>query len=85
VSVSDTGAGIPEAQLVRVFDRYWRGDGTGPGAGLGLFIAKGIVEAHGGQIWVESTPGTGSRFHFTLPLAPAPRSTARHHAARPPV
>jgi PAS domain S-box-containing protein len=85
LSVSDTGPGIPEAQFVRVFDRYWRGDDTGPGAGLGLFIAKGIVEAHGGRIWVESTPGAGSAFHFTLPLAPAtPRSTARNPAARPP-
>ncbi|HEX3478336.1 MAG TPA: CheR family methyltransferase, partial [Kofleriaceae bacterium] len=75
LSVSDTGPGIPEAQLARVFDRYWRG--SGQGAGLGLFIAKGIVEAHGGRIWVESTPGVGSAFHFTLPLAVAPpRSTA---------
>ena len=84
LSVSDTGPGIPEAQLARVFDRYWRGDGTGPGAGLGLFIAKGIVEAHGGRIWVESTPGAGSAFHFTLPFVRAtPRSTAHTHAARP--
>ena len=84
MSVSDTGPGIPEAQLARVFDRYWRG--SGHGAGLGLFIAKGIVEAHGGRIWVESTPGAGSAFHFTLPLAPAaPRSAARTQAdARPP-
>jgi signal transduction histidine kinase len=85
LSVSDTGPGIPEAQLARVFDRYWTGR-DGHGAGLGLFIAKGIVEAHGGRIWVESTPGAGSAFHFTLPLAPAaPRSAAGDaRAARPP-
>jgi PAS domain S-box-containing protein len=85
LSVSDTGPGIPEAQLARVFDRYWRGGGSGHGAGLGLFIARGIVEAHGGRIWVESTPGTGSAFHFTLPLAPASqRSAMRVHAAGSP-
>jgi chemotaxis methyl-accepting protein methylase/signal transduction histidine kinase len=86
VSVSDTGSGIPAALLARVFDRYWTGRDGGHGTGLGLFIAKGIVEAHGGRIWVESTPGAGSAFHFTLPLAPAaPRSASRDApAARPP-
>ncbi|HEX8113971.1 MAG TPA: CheR family methyltransferase [Kofleriaceae bacterium] len=86
LSVSDTGLGIPEAQLARVFDRYWRGAGSGHGAGLGLFIARGSVEAHGGRIWVASTPGSGSAFHFTLPLAPvAARDAVRDaHAARPP-
>jgi signal transduction histidine kinase len=67
LSVSDTGPGIPEAQLARVFDRYWRGGGSGHGAGLGLFIARGIVEAHGGRIWVEQAEGGGSAFRFTLP------------------
>jgi signal transduction histidine kinase len=81
VSVSDTGPGIPQAQLARVFDRYWRG--SGQGAGLGLFIARGIVEAHGGRIWVESAPGAGSAFHFTLPLAPGAHGTARIQAAHP--
>jgi PAS domain S-box-containing protein len=81
LSVSDTGPGIPEAQLARVFDRYWRG--SGHGAGLGLFIAKAIVEAHGGRIWVESAPGAGSAFHFTLPRAPVTHSTLRIHAVLP--
>jgi signal transduction histidine kinase len=83
LSVSDTGPGIPEAQLGRVFDRYWRGDDNHHGSGLGLFIAKGIVEAHGGRIWVESAPGAGSAFHFTLPRAPVAHSAASVHAVRP--
>ncbi len=70
-SVSDTGSGIPDRQLSRVFDRYWKGrEGTREGTGLGLFIAKGIVEAHGGTIWVESKVGVGSTFYFALPVAP---------------
>jgi signal transduction histidine kinase len=69
VAVTDTGAGIPRAQLPFVFDRYWRGtSGTRQGTGLGLFIAKAIVEAHGGRIWVESTVGQGSTFYFTIPI-----------------
>ncbi len=68
VSVSDTGPGIaPEAQG-RVFDRFWHDKKSG-GAGLGLAIAKGIVEAHGGTISVASTPGQGATFTFTLPVA----------------
>jgi signal transduction histidine kinase len=67
-SVRDTGSGIPAAQLPHVFDRYWQGmRGDRRGAGLGLAIAKGIVEAHGGRIWVESTPGIGSTFSFSIP------------------
>jgi signal transduction histidine kinase len=66
--VSDTGRGVPSEQLPHVFDRYWKGEAGGKrGAGLGLFIAKQIVEAHGGQIWVESSPGKGSTFSFTIP------------------
>lgn len=67
-SVADTGAGIPEQDLPHVFDRFWQAEaGSREGAGLGLPICKGIVETHGGRIWVESTLGRGSRFSFTMP------------------
>jgi signal transduction histidine kinase len=70
VSVSDTGPGIPQEHLSKIFDRFWRAPGTlEKGSGLGLSIAKGIIEAHGGTIWAESQSGKGSSFHFTLPLA----------------
>lgn len=69
-SVSDTGPGIAEEHLPHLFDRYWQARRTPRGgAGLGLAIAKGIVEAHGGRIRVESAPGEGATFHFTLPHA----------------
>jgi signal transduction histidine kinase len=71
-SVTDTGAGIPAADLTRLFDRFWQArTGERRGAGLGLAIARGIVEAHGGRIWVESTPDAGSTFYFTVPVAPS--------------
>ena len=71
VEIQDTGEGIPAQDLPHVFERFYRGEksrsrATG-GAGLGLAIAKGIVEAHGGAIEVESQPGQGTRFTFTLP------------------
>ena len=70
VSVADTGPGIPPEHLSKVFDRFWQPQGTKHmGSGLGLSIAKGIVEAHGGTIWAESQLGKGSSFSFTLPLA----------------
>ena len=70
IGVSDQGPGIPPEYLQKVFDRYWQPAGTkGLGSGLGLSIAKGIVEAHCGKIWAESQPGYGSSFYFTLPLA----------------
>lgn len=66
-AVSDTGAGIPEEQLSRLFARFWQGDPTDRrGIGLGLTIAKGIVDAHGGRIWVDSEVGVGTTFYFTL-------------------
>jgi signal transduction histidine kinase len=69
-SVADTGPGIPAEHLAHLFDRYWRGPGSSrAGAGLGLFIVRGLVEAHGGRVWVESAPGAGSTFSFTLPAA----------------
>jgi PAS domain S-box-containing protein len=70
VTVTDTGPGISPEHQPHVFDRYWQGNRpTRFGAGLGLPIAKGIVEAHGGRIGVESAPGRGSTFWFTVPLA----------------
>ncbi len=67
---ADTGVGLRGEDLPRVFDRFWRardGEREKQGAGLGLPIVKGIVEAHGGRIWVESTLGIGTTFSFTLP------------------
>jgi len=71
--VTDTGPGIPEDQLPRLFDRYWQAKRTARlGTGLGLTIAKGIIEAQGGRIGVESKLGIGSTFFFTLPRANPP-------------
>jgi signal transduction histidine kinase len=71
VEVSDTGEGIARQDQERLFERFYRTDQarsrTSGGAGLGLSIAKGIVEAHGGRIWVKSELGQGSTFGFTLP------------------
>jgi PAS domain S-box-containing protein len=68
LSVSDTGSGIDEADLPHVFDRFWRTrEANRLGTGLGLAIARGIVEAHGGRIWVESRKGVGTTFTFSLP------------------
>ncbi|HEU0053153.1 MAG TPA: HAMP domain-containing sensor histidine kinase, partial [Longimicrobium sp.] len=67
--VADSGPGIPPEHLPRVFDRFWQARrGERGGVGLGLAIARGIVEAHGGRIWVESAPGSGSTFFFTVPV-----------------
>ncbi|TYC68444.1 PAS domain-containing protein [Streptomyces sp. CB01881] len=66
VTVSDEGTGIPEDSMPRVFTRFWRGSKRG-GTGLGLYIVKGIVEAHGGSIRVDRAPGGGARFRFILP------------------
>ncbi|HSU14822.1 PAS domain-containing sensor histidine kinase [Longimicrobium sp.] len=66
--VADTGPGVDPHDLPRLFERFWQGQrGGGLGLGLGLAIAKGIVDAHGGRIWVDSSPGRGSTFFFTLP------------------
>ena len=68
ISVSDTGAGIPADALPHVFDRYWQAKKQGRGgAGLGLAIAKGIIEAHGSPLLVRSEEGVGTEFSFTLP------------------
>ena len=70
VSVADDGPGIPLAEQRRIFERFYsnsRGPGQKAGAGLGLAIAKTVVELHGGRIWVKSQGGRGSTFFFTLP------------------
>jgi signal transduction histidine kinase len=66
---ADTGGGIASENLPHVFDRFWQATRGHQGAGLGLPVAKGIVEAHGGRIWVESTEGLGTTFSFTIPKA----------------
>ena len=68
-SVTDEGAGIAADELPRVFDRFWQSKRRNrSGAGLGLAIARGIVRAHNGRIWIESTLGVGTAAHFTLPI-----------------
>jgi signal transduction histidine kinase len=71
LSVSDQGPGIAAPDLPHVFERFYRADSDltrrVKGTGLGLFLAKAVVEAHGGNIWVESTPGQGTTFSFSLP------------------
>jgi len=72
IQVLDNGIGIPEEDLDQIFSRYYQAgnkhEGSAMGSGLGLHIAKKIVEEHGGRIWVESISGQGSTFHFTMPL-----------------
>ncbi|HEX7089992.1 MAG TPA: ATP-binding protein [Longimicrobiales bacterium] len=91
IGISDTGSGIAPEDLPRVSDPYWQArKAAGRGTGLGLPIARGIITAHGGRIWVESEPAKGSTFTFTLPIARAreePRARAAWAAipgARPP-
>ncbi|PYO77671.1 MAG: hypothetical protein DMD63_10215 [Gemmatimonadetes bacterium] len=70
IHITDTGPGIAPADMAHLFDNFWqarRNDHRG--VGLGLAIARGVVEAHGGRIWCESAPGRGSTFSFTLPRA----------------
>jgi signal transduction histidine kinase len=70
ISVRDNGPGIPGHMLESVFQRFWqRGADDRRGLGLGLYISRSIIEAHGGRIWAESTVGEGSRFTFSLPCA----------------
>jgi PAS domain S-box-containing protein len=69
VAVRDHGCGVALEEQPHLFERYWQGRARREGSGLGLYIAKGIVDAHGGRIWCESQPGHGSAFFFTLPAA----------------
>jgi signal transduction histidine kinase len=69
-AIHDTGRGMSPEELANIWQRAWQAKKkAGGGLGLGLFITKGLVEAHGGHIWAESHPGDGSTFYFTLPLA----------------
>jgi signal transduction histidine kinase len=70
IEVRDTGSGIASDQLPRIFERYWqREGGASGGLGLGLYICRSLIEAHGGRIWAESAVGDGTRVYFTLPRA----------------
>src|SRR6185369_6366429 len=84
VSVSDTGSGIPAEYLPHIFDKFVQvpGAATG-GAGLGLAISRLIVEAHGGQISVQSEPSRGSTFTFTLPVWNGSSGPSRAGASHP--
>jgi signal transduction histidine kinase/CheY-like chemotaxis protein len=69
ISVADRGIGVSQENIQNIFERFFQVDPKTSGTGLGLALVKDIVEAHGGQVWVESAPGQGSRFYFTLPKA----------------
>jgi len=72
ISIKDTGIGIPKSQQGQIFQKFFRGDNARKleteGSGLGMYIAKEIVEMHKGRLWFESRENKGSKFTFTLPL-----------------
>jgi signal transduction histidine kinase len=85
VTVSDQGPGLQPQETARLFQKYYRIRSTAKqseGLGLGLYISRLLVEAHGGHIWVESTPGQGSHFSFTLPLAPPAMKESSERSTR---
>ena len=76
VGVIDHGPGIPPAEAGSIFDRFWRLNPAVPGgSGLGLAVSRGFVEAHGGRLWLDQTPGGGATFRFSLPTDEAPAAT----------
>jgi signal transduction histidine kinase len=85
ISVEDDGIGIPASELPHVFERFRQVDGSPtrqhPGMGIGLALARSLVELHGGTIWAESVVGKGSRFTFTLPIRPADRRSGESDPA----
>jgi two-component system NtrC family sensor kinase len=83
ISVTDTGCGIAQANLGRIFDPFFTSKEVGKGTGLGLSVSYGIVQAHGGRISVQSTVGEGTTFHVFLPVAPANNGTERPMAESP--
>ncbi len=76
VSVTDTGPGIPETEREHVFERFYVGHPHSGGLGLGLYIARQLVELHGGRLWADQAPGEGARFTISLPLNDAPEPSA---------
>src|SRR5262249_28662382 len=78
-SIADTGPGIPRGELPHIFEPYWTGRrGKKMGTGLGLFITKAIVEAHGGRMEVDRDDGNGATFTIALPIGSDPRARAKH-------
>jgi signal transduction histidine kinase len=73
ISVANQGEGVPPEDIPRLFSRFYRTSGARrggmPGLGLGLFVSRELILAHGGRMWVESTPGATTTFRFTLPVA----------------
>jgi two-component system sensor histidine kinase KdpD len=77
VEIADHGPGLPRGEEERVFEKFYRGGVTSErGAGLGLAICKGIVQAHGGRVWAHNLPEGGAAFFFTLPLTEKPPAMA---------
>jgi len=85
VSVSDTGPGVAEEERDRIFNPFFTTKPVGQGTGLGLSISDGIVRQHGGQIRVESTPGSGATFEIRIPVLPAPPEPLEHQLAPSPL
>ena len=88
VSVEDDGIGIPTSELPHVFERFRQVDGSPTrqhaGMGIGLALARSLVELHGGTIWADSVVGKGSRFTFTLPIRPGDRRSGEQEPVRAP-